>query len=126
MVHHAEPNILRPLIDKFIEYGILPAPAKGEYDVEWPELSVIGEKERAEINYTKTKSITEYVKAPGADMLLPEPIFLGKLLQFNDDELEEIQEYRDKFNQDEKEFEEELKRQGLNQNNDDLDGMNEE
>ena len=126
MTHHAEPNILRPLIDKFIEYGILPTPAKGEYDVEWPELSVIGEKERADINYTKTKSIAEYVKAPGADMLLPEPVFLSKLLQFNDDELEEIQEYRDKFIQEEKEFEEELERQGLNQENDDLNRVEEE
>ena len=32
MENHAEPNMLRPLIDKFIEYKILPTPIDGEYE----------------------------------------------------------------------------------------------
>ncbi len=43
---HAEPNILRPTVDKFIEIGALP---DSPYDIEWPDLAVLTRKEEADI-----------------------------------------------------------------------------
>ncbi len=44
----AEPKILRPLVDLFIEIGALPEPANG-YKVKWPDLSVLTLRERADV-----------------------------------------------------------------------------
>lgn len=45
---YAGPYIVRPLIDRLIEYGYLPAPAKGQdqYEVRWPHLQTLTEQER--------------------------------------------------------------------------------
>lgn len=47
-MHHAEPKIIRPLIDRFIELGIMPAPRRGEYFVVWTALSDPNEREQAD------------------------------------------------------------------------------
>lgn len=43
----AEPYILRPLADMFIEHGALPEPES--YDVFWPEISVLNDEQRANV-----------------------------------------------------------------------------
>lgn len=47
-MHHAEPKIIRPLVDRFIELGIMPAPTGGEYFVVWTALSDPNEREQAD------------------------------------------------------------------------------
>lgn len=44
----AGPYIVRPLIDRLIQYGYLPVPAKGVrgYEVKWPNISILTEQER--------------------------------------------------------------------------------
>lgn len=110
MTNHAEPNMIRPFIDRLIEYGVLTAPSSkdGEYMVDWPELSVIGEKERAEINNIKVKTFAEYLKSPGAELLIPQEIFLERLMEFSKDEILEIlgilKEFKSLEEDDDKEF----------------------
>lgn len=41
----AEPDILRPFINKMIEFGVLPAP-EGEIKVTWPDLTALSESEQ--------------------------------------------------------------------------------
>jgi len=65
----AEPVILRPLIDRLIAYGVLPAPEGGEYQVEWPSLFEMSEKERAEIA-EKTANAIAKIAPPGAPDLV--------------------------------------------------------
>lgn len=45
---HAEPNILRPFINKMIEISALPTPTNG-YDVIWPDLSTLTSKEKSDV-----------------------------------------------------------------------------
>jgi uncharacterized protein len=47
---YAGPYILRPLVDRLIAYGYLPAPSKGPdvYDVVWPHVQTLTEQEKAE------------------------------------------------------------------------------
>ena len=44
----AETKILRPFVDKLINIGALPNPSGG-YEVEWPDIVVLSEKEKADI-----------------------------------------------------------------------------
>lgn len=47
---YAGPYMLRPLVDRLIQYGYLPPPAKGAnvYDVVWPHIQTLTEQEKAE------------------------------------------------------------------------------
>lgn len=47
---YAGPYIVRPLIDRLIKYGYLPAPKKGvdAYQVKWPQIQTLTESERSE------------------------------------------------------------------------------
>lgn len=53
--HHAEPMLLRALIDRLIEFGALPEPATN-YIVEWPSLFELPENEEAEIDEMRAKA----------------------------------------------------------------------
>lgn len=44
-----EPAILRPLIDRLVEFGILPEPRGDGYEIEWPDLFELNELEQAEL-----------------------------------------------------------------------------
>lgn len=84
------PVFLRPLIDKLIDYKILPSPKNDDYMINWPILIAIGEKEKAEIAEIRMKTVKEYVSAPGADMLIPQDIFLRDELGYKQEQIEEI------------------------------------
>lgn len=44
----AGPKMLRPVLDRFIEFGILPDPADGNYAIKWPDLDEASESDIAE------------------------------------------------------------------------------
>jgi uncharacterized protein len=90
MENFCSPEIIKPLIDRLIEYNILPEPQNNEYRIDWKRMSAIGEKEKADINYTKTKSLKEYVSSPGSDMLVPPEIFLRDIMDFDEDTIQQI------------------------------------
>jgi hypothetical protein len=46
----AEPTVLREFIDRLIEWQVIKAPGDGEYDVEWPTLFEVPEKDEAEVD----------------------------------------------------------------------------
>ena len=86
---HCEPYVLRPLIDRLILVGVLPAPAK-QYTVEWPDLQVPNAKEGAEIGKIKSDTIKNYASTPGADVIIPPEVFLRDILGMSEDKVEEI------------------------------------
>lgn len=47
---YAEPMIVRPLVDRLVEYGYLPTPKKGAraYEVRWPHIQTLTETEKAD------------------------------------------------------------------------------
>lgn len=46
---YAAPYIIRPLVDRLIEYGYLPTPKKTEgYTVKWPHIQVLSETEKSQ------------------------------------------------------------------------------
>lgn len=56
-VQHAEPSILRPVLDRLIALGILPEPQGDGYVVEWPNLFELTDLEHAELMEKKAKAI---------------------------------------------------------------------
>lgn len=86
---YGEPVILRPLTDKLIYYGVISEPKDGTYDVQWSDLWTPGQKERSEIASNQSSAIKSYASAPAASTVVPEKMFLRKVLGWTEEEIEE-------------------------------------
>ena len=74
---YAEPLILRPLIDKFMDIGALP---KTDYQVHWPDLSTLTRREQADVAARYAQALANFSKQEGVDRPVLQP-----------------EEFRDKF-----------------------------
>jgi hypothetical protein len=79
-VDHAESLILRPFIDRLIEFGALPTPAK-PYTVEWPDLYSASGIDQAKIAQANMISLKDYLTMQG-DQVIPVDVFLEKELKY--------------------------------------------
>lgn len=87
--NHCEPRILRPIVDKMQEIGFsIPE----DYSWEWPPLSQMSEKDKADISKSQAQAIATYSNAPEADSLITPRQFVEDVLhlEYREDELDEI------------------------------------
>lgn len=75
--NHAEPNILRPFIDKMQKFGVLPATPNG-YEIDWPPVRKQTELEKSEIRANNAQAVKRVSPQGQTDLL------------FEEDELREI------------------------------------
>jgi len=91
----AQPVILEPFIDRLIEVGILPEPKEG-YDIKWPDIEALSEKDQADVAKVKTEAICSYVRW-GAEMMITPFQYFTKILNMSDEEataiIDEVEEY---------------------------------
>lgn len=80
-VDHAELLILRPFIDRMIEYGVLPEP-KRPYNVEWPDLYSASGIDKAKIAEADMRALKDYLMLQG-DQVIPVEVFLEKELGYS-------------------------------------------
>ena len=88
---HAEPRILRLLVDRFIELGILPKP-EDEYTVKWLDLFSISEKDRVDIGQKRAEALRSYTTNPLATSMVPPPAFYEYFLGLDRGQIELISE----------------------------------
>ena len=86
------PCILEPLIERLIDYKVLPEPEGGEYNTEWPSLRESSPKEKAEVGEIRARAIKEYLSAPGGTDLLPWEDFLRTCMGFDEETIHNIQQ----------------------------------
>ena len=90
---YAEPKIMRPLIDRLIEFGALPPPKSESdgYRIQWPALYRIPEKEKAEMGRTRATATQQYATSPFATSIIPLKAFYKYILGLSDDDIEYIE-----------------------------------
>lgn len=81
------PFMIRPLVDRLIMLGILPAP-EDNYFIEWMPFGQMSPPEQADVGLKHTEALAKYVSAPGAEDLLPPELFLKRELGMTDGEVE--------------------------------------
>lgn len=88
----AGPKIVRPLVDRLIEFQILPEPVTGEYNVQWEDLFAPSEEDKAKVGDTRAGALQKYSKDPMAQSIVPPTAFLKYFLGLDDNQIEQITE----------------------------------
>lgn len=83
-----EPQLVRPVVDRFMELGILPTT---DYTIHWDELFAMSPKEKAEIAQLYANALRYYTATPTAEYIVPKEVFLKKFLSMSKEEMEEIE-----------------------------------
>jgi hypothetical protein len=83
--NHCTTNIVRPLIDRLQEYGILP---DVDYRVKWPALFEPTPQERAEIAAQRAKAVKQLAPMQDTEAVAPMRILRRDVLQFLPDEID--------------------------------------
>jgi len=83
----AEPQIIRPLVDRFIEFKILPKPSE-EYHIDWEDLFATSEQARVEMGKARANALREYTYNPLAAMVVPPDGFKEFFLGFDRKQIE--------------------------------------
>ncbi len=106
---YTEPIIVRPFINRCIEYGILPAP-KDDYSIQWTDLWTVSAKEKASIGETMAKTIAAYGGNPNNESIIPPNSFYKLILGLDEDQIEIIEKEKEEaIKEDEKLMEEEAR-----------------
>lgn len=90
---HAEPHIVRPVVDRFIALGILPEPGE-DYTVKWSDLYAQSEKARVEIGKARATALREYTYSPISQLLLPPDPFMEFCLGFSTEQITLVRKMR--------------------------------
>jgi hypothetical protein len=91
------PLVLRPFVDRMIDYGILPRPE--EYHVEWPDLNTPKELDKAQVALAKTNAISSYAMG-NAPQIMPPREFYTHIMGFSTEEAEAIMKAAAEWSQD--------------------------
>ena len=89
---YAEGQIVEPFVDMLMELGVLP---KQDYQVEWPDLASVSDKDKAEVGAILSKTIAEYASQPMAQEVMPLKSFMKYILKLSDEQVEAIKQDRE-------------------------------
>lgn len=85
----AEPQILRELIDRLIRFGALPKPEE-DYQVEWPNLFEMSDKEKAEVADKVASAIQKLAPFGETDQVVSIEQYVEKVLAFTGMEAQQV------------------------------------
>lgn len=75
-------NIIRPFINRLIEYGVVRPPKDNRFKIKWDDLNMPTDLDRAKVADMVTKAIGTYVQT-GADVVLPIREFFTEVIQLD-------------------------------------------
>ena len=97
-IDHLEPDIVRPTIDRLIQYEILSDPGEDGYEIFWPDLNAPTDKDKADVGKTRSESIKNYSIGLDTELLLPFDIFLEEILDLEPEKVARIVDAREEAN----------------------------
>lgn len=68
-INFCEPTILRQIIDRLVQYKILPAPTGGEYEVEWQDLNARSDNEKADLVNKMMDGLKKWIDSGGEEFI---------------------------------------------------------
>ncbi len=90
------PYIVRPLIDRFMEIGILPWIDGGEYNIKWPDIAAPSDADKADIASKEVSALAAYISG-GVEAIMPPDQFLLQIMKFDQERVDSIMEAAEEF-----------------------------
>lgn len=87
--NHVEPRILRPTIDRFMSFGVLPRVPS--YNVAWRDLRALSDKDRAMVSLQRVQALTQFTTG-NVRSVFPVRLLLTLIMGFTEKEADVIQE----------------------------------
>ena len=87
---YVSPMIINPVIQRLIDYGVLNSTKEAQgWIVEWPDITVPGNKEKADVAAKRTEALAKYI-AGNVDALIPPLEFLTLVCGYEDEAAKSI------------------------------------
>jgi len=86
----ATPIVIRPFIDRLIEVGTISKPENDKYQVQWPNLRSVSEKDRAQAGILRSNSMARYLSTPDSVKVMPLEMFIRLCLGLDEDQIIEL------------------------------------
>jgi hypothetical protein len=85
----AEIQIVRALVDRLIQYKVLPKPRE-DYEVVWSDLYAASYKDKVDIGRTRAEALKAYASVPGLSELIPPEKFVELFLGFSSEQAQKL------------------------------------
>ena len=103
-ISHITPNIIRPVVQYLIRYGMVDMPYHKDFHVEWPDLSIDTKTDIYDIRSKQIELIRNYYDAK-LDRLFSPKDYLITFCDFTEAEVDNFLTNSNKFNQEQQEKE---------------------
>lgn len=89
---YVSPHIIRPIIQKFVQYGAVPSPIEGRnaFTIKWLPIAKLTEIEQSEVAKNKAEALARYATS-GSEALMPRNEFMDKVMGFSPQQIEAIE-----------------------------------
>jgi len=84
--------IVRPFVDRCVEYGVLPPARSGDYSVRWQDLWATSDLDKAEVGDKRANALAKYASSPLAPSIVPPDAFMELFLGLDKDEVRLVAE----------------------------------
>jgi hypothetical protein len=102
---YAEPVIIRPFVDRCVDYGILPPAGQEGYSIGWKSLHEQSDQDKANVGKTRSEALKNYGSVAVNQDVMPLESFYRLILNLTDDEIELVmRQQRDAIDREENDF----------------------
>lgn len=85
------PMLVRPFVDRMIEYGVVPAPESGQYKVKWEDLAAPSDLDKATVASKFAEALARYASG-GVDQFISIRSFLLHFIGLDSEVIDAIEE----------------------------------
>jgi hypothetical protein len=76
---YLDPMLVRPVVDRFINLGVLPPPGSKRFFTHWPDQAAMSDKDKAEVSLKKAQALMAYVTG-GIEAIMPVEEFFTNVM----------------------------------------------
>lgn len=116
-------QIIEPFVETLMLYGILPTAE--EWQVDWSQLNVMGDKDRTNIGKVRAEALKTYTQTLASEVV-PVNVFLKYFLGFTPEQIKEIEDQKEIDMKEEQKLMEEIENEDEDENNDKDENENED
>lgn len=94
--NYLTPFVIRPLINRLLECGILPWVDGGEYNVKWPDIAAPSDADKADISAKEIQAFSTYMSG-GVEAILPPEQFMLQIMRWDQEKVDAVMEAAKEF-----------------------------